>query len=156
MSNYGPPPNPYQPPAPPGAYGPPQGYGQPQGYGYGQQQGYGYGQPVDPSQMGELRIHTSFMFLQWILFLVSTSIQINQQLLTRPWGWTSLPLPAGTYRVRVAFNYLFGPQGDAFRQITVYPGHTTTLRYSAPFFMFMGGDLMEGPAQPTHMLPPAR
>ncbi len=181
---YGPPPGGYPPP--PGGFGapqhPPQGYpqqgypqqGQQQGYpqqgqqpGYPQQgypQGYGqqamqpYGQPqaYDPATMGELRVHTSFFFMQWILFLVSTNVEINGRKMSRPWGWSTIPLPAGPYEVRVSFNYMFGPTGGAVQRIAIHPGYTTTLRYSAPFFLFMGGDLNVIPPQPSHMLPPVR
>ena len=126
-----------------------------QGYGQGMVQ-QGYGQPAygpDPATMGELRIHTSFLFLMWVLFFVSTRIEVNGQVINRPWGWSSFPLPAGTHQVRIAFNYMFGPMGGAMRNINIYPGHTSVLRYSAPFFIFMSGDLSEMPAQPTHMLP---
>jgi hypothetical protein len=117
---------------------------------YGQPQGY------DPATMGELRVHTSFFFLQWILFLVSTNVEINGRRVSRPWGWSTIPLPAGPYEVRVSFNYMFGPTGAAVQRIAIHPGYTTTLRYSAPFFLFMGGDLNVIPPQPSHMLPPVR
>lgn len=120
-----------------------QGYGQ-----YGMQQA----QAPDPSTYGELRVHTDFFFLMWVLFLVSTRIEINGQATNRPWGWSSFPLVAGTYEIRISFNYIFGPQGTAVRNVNIYPGHVTTLRYSAPFIIFMSGDLSETPAQPMQQL----
>ena len=126
-----------------------------QGYGQQQQQQYGMQQVQgpDPATYGELRVHTDFLFLMWVLFFVSTRIEINGQAVNRPWGRSSFPLVAGTYQVRIAFNYMFGPRGTAVRNVNIYPGHVTQLRYSAPFIIFMSGDLSETPAQPFHMLP---
>lgn len=121
-----------------------QGYGQ-----YGVQQM----QQPDPATYGELRIHTGFLFLMWVLFFVSTRIEINGQAVNRPWGFSSFPLAAGTYQIKIAFNYMFGPQGTAVRNVNIYPGHVTMLRYNAPIFIFLSGDLTETPAQPMHMLP---
>ena len=126
-------------------------------------QGYGAMAPMgDPSQamqmagppMGELRIHTSFFFLMWVLFFVSTRIEINGHVINKPWGWSSFPLPAGQHQVRIAFNYIFGPVGGAMRTVSVYAGHTTVLRYSAPWLIFLSGDMYEAPPQPSQYLMP--
>ena len=106
------------------------------------------GSPATPNQFGRLEVHTGFFFLAWILFFVSTGITINGQLTPRPWGLSYWDLPPGIYRVRVHFNYLFGPTGGAERQVQIYPGHTTRLKYEAPFFMFMPGTLYEQQATP--------
>lgn len=113
--------------------------------------GYGMQGAGDHSQMGELRINTSFFPLLWILFFCTTRIEINGHAINRPWGWSSFPLPAGTHQIRIAFNYMFGPQGTAVRNVNIYPGHVTTLRYGAPFIIFMSGDLTEMPAQPMQL-----
>lgn len=103
--------------------------------------------------LGRLEIHTSFFFLAWILFFVSTGIEINGQKHGRPWGNSYFDLPAGTYHLKIYFNYLFGPAGVSTRQVTIYEGHTTKLRYSAPWIVFLSGTVYESPPQPWNQLP---
>jgi hypothetical protein len=121
-----------------------------QGYGMVPAPGYGMQQPQ--GGQGELKIHTSFFILMWILYFFSTKIEINGQAVNKPWGVSSFPMPAGTHQLRVSFNYLFGPAGTAVRNVTVHAGHTTTVRYSAPWLIFLAGDLTEQAPQPMQQL----
>jgi hypothetical protein len=106
--------------------------------------------------MGELRVHTNFFVLQWVLFLVTTFIELNGQRQRRPWGHSTFPVAAGDYQLRVGFHYIFGPTGTAVANIRIYPGHVTQVRYDAPFIMFLSGSISAMPPVPQQYLPPAR
>ena len=70
-------------------------------------------------------------------------VELNGQRVKRPWGRSSWQLAPGPYVLRVGFNYIFGPMGWGQRQIMIYPGQTTALRYSAPAIIFLSGELFE-------------
>jgi hypothetical protein len=122
------------------------------------------GQPVQPQYPiqqaqfsptqggGWLEVKTEFFFMLWILFFVSTGIEVNGQRHRRPWGVTTLELPPGNHQVKIYFNYLFGPAGVSIRNVTVHPGHITRLRYSAPWLVFLSGSVTEMPPVPMAQL----
>lgn len=95
------------------------------------------------TMLGELQLETTFFPLMWVLYLVSTVVELNGQRVKRPWGRSSWQLAPGPYVLRVGFNYIFGPMGWGQRQIMIYPGQTTALRYSAPAIIFLSGELFE-------------
>lgn len=110
---------------------------------------------VQAAGWGRLEVHTSFNFLLWILFFVSTGIEINGQKNDRPWGDSFFDLPAGTYHLRIYFNYLLGPSGISQTQVTIHPGYSTKLSYRAPWLVFLSGTLREEAPAPVAQLPPA-
>jgi hypothetical protein len=106
--------------------------------------------------MGAIEIKTSFIFLQWILFLVTPRIEINGMVQERKWGTHRFDLPAGGYNIRVWFPYFLMSQcGMAQTQVPVNPGAVTVLSYDAPFFLFMGGTITPQGMKPMMgMAPP--
>ncbi len=129
---------------------PPQGHGQP-GQGH---PGQGY-QPPAGAGTGRLEIHSSFFpLIMWFLFFTGPRITIDGREEKRSWGTTSFDLYEGVHVVKVHIPNLFGPGGKAERQIQIWPGYTTKLRYSAPtFFAALAGSLMEAGTEPVAQLP---
>jgi hypothetical protein len=101
------------------------------------------------SPMGVLDLNLNFLFLQWILLLVTPHLTINGYPQRRKWGRHFIELPPGTHHVRVSFPYLFTDHcGPADAMVPIYPGMATRLDYEAPLIVFMGGTLrMYGPFQ---------
>lgn len=102
---------------------------------------------------GRLSIYTSHNPLAWMLYFVSTSIEINGQAQKQPWGTTTYDLAEGVYSVRVYFNYLFGPAGIGETQVQIYAGHDSYLNYRPPFFVFSPANLIEAQRRPFYQLP---
>jgi hypothetical protein len=115
--------------------------------GHGQQQGFS--PPEGGGGMGRLELHSSFFPLMWFLFFTSLRVTINGHEQLRKWGTAHLDLPAGVHHVRVHFPNLFGPGGVAERQVQIWPGHATRLRYEAPLlFAALRGTIADCGTQP--------
>ena len=127
----------------------------PPGQGHPPQQLQQHPQQAPATGMGRLVVHTEFFPLMWILFFVSTGVEVNGYAQKRPWGFTEVDLPAGVHYLRVYFNYMFGPAGIAMRQVQIHPGYVTRLNYSPPWLVFLSGKLQEFPPVPIQQLPPA-
>jgi hypothetical protein len=105
--------------------------------------------PVANAGGGQLEIHLSFLFLQWIPFLVTPRIVINGYPQNRSWGKHVIDMPPGQYQLEAFFPYFFWSKCGLARQvIAIHPGCVTTVRYSAPFFLFMGGSMSVAPPRP--------
>lgn len=119
----------------------------PQGGGFGHAPG-GYGAPAwlppQGGMNGQLQLHTSFFFAFWILFLITPQIEINGQAQRRPWGITTIDLPAGHYRIEVSYRYfVLRKAGLATLDVRIEPGQCTMVRYRAPWFIFLWGGTMK-------------
>jgi len=106
-----------------------------------------------PAPAGQLEVHLSFLFLQWLLYFVSPRIAINGHEQIRAWGANSIHMPAGQYQLDVYFPWIFQSRcGFASQVITIHAGYVTTVRYTAPFFVFMAGTLWAEQPRPMHAI----
>jgi len=95
-----------------------------------------------PAPAGQLEVHLSFLFLQWLLYFVSPRVALNGNVQLRAWGPNVFHMPPGQHQLDVFFPWLFQSRcGLASQVITIHPGYVTSVRYTAPFFTFMPGTL---------------
>ncbi|MFT5358569.1 MAG: hypothetical protein ACI9KE_005808 [Polyangiales bacterium] len=109
--------------------------------------------PHDPARFGRLSVRTSHNPFAWMLFFVSTSVEINGHAQKQPWGTSTYDLPEGVHNVKVYFNYLFGPAGVGMTQVQIYAGHNSHLSYRPPIFIFSTTNIVENERHPIHQLP---
>ena len=111
-----------------------------------------HGQPAPGAMVHQgssgIELEAGFMFLQWLLFLVSPVAVVNGHKHTAKWGHHFIPLPPGQYEVTVYFPWLLTDGGKATRQVVVYDNSATGLKYDAPFFVIMSGSLVERGVRP--------
>ena len=108
----------------------------------------------DPNaRWGRLSVHTSHNPFAWMLFFVSTSVEVNGQKQKHPWGTSTYDLQEGTHHVKVYFNYLFGPACIGTTEIQIHAGHTSHLSYRPPIFIFSKATLIEDERRPIQQLP---
>jgi hypothetical protein len=59
----------------------------------------------------------------------------------RPWGRHLFQLPPGQHDLHVTFTYLFFDACPARILVPIYPAHTTSVIYEAPYFRFINGSM---------------
>lgn len=90
-----------------------------------------------------LEVNTTFFPLQWILYFVKPTVEINGQVHVVPWGRQFAPLAPGQYHVRIYYSYMFGPASMAETPVQIYENHVTGLEYSAALWTFMPGTIRQ-------------
>ena len=86
-----------------------------------------------------LEVNTKFFPLQWMLFLVKPTVEINGQPYSVPWGKQFAPLAPGNYHVKIFFPWM-GQGGVAETQIQVLQSRGHGLEYNAPLHDLHGGE----------------
>jgi len=88
-----------------------------------------------------ISVHTRFIPLAFILFLVKTRLELDGgPPVVRPWGDSFIPVAPGRHQVRCYFVYLFlSRAGDSAITVDVAPGQVVQLRWRAPWLVFLPG-----------------
>src|SRR3979409_2196682 len=95
----------------------------------------------DYSQPAGIRVITGFIPLAFLLYLCTPRLHLDGGPAVRQkWGVTDIPLSPGRHQVRCYFPYLFlSAVGDSSIIVDVAPGQLVTLRWWAPWLIFLKG-----------------
>jgi hypothetical protein len=88
-----------------------------------------------------IRVITKFFPLAFFLFLCTPRIHLDGgPAVARKWGVTDIPVSPGRHQVRCYFPYLFyRAVGDSSTELDVGPGQLVTVRWKAPWLVFLRG-----------------
>jgi hypothetical protein len=90
---------------------------------------------------GVLDLYMTHSALAYLNALATPKVTIDGYPHARPWGRHLFELPAGQHDLRVTFTYLFFDACPGRILVPIYPGHTTSVLYEAPYFRFMNGTM---------------
>jgi len=93
-------------------------------------------------EQSTIKVHTSFLFLQFLLFFCKPIIAIDGGTSEKhSSGDTSLEVSPGQHTVHVETSYFFRTVAKATTTVTVGANETVSLRYRVPLIVFMAGNL---------------
>jgi hypothetical protein len=93
-------------------------------------------------EQGTIKIRTSFLFLQFVLFFFKPTISIDGGDPEKSkWGETTHVVAPGQHTVHVEVPYVFTKVGKATATVEVAAGETVGLAYRTPLIIFMAGRL---------------
>jgi hypothetical protein len=104
----------------------------------------------DYSQAAGIRVITGFLPLAFLLYLCTPRLHLDGgPAVRRPWGVTDIPVSPGRHQVRCYFPYLFmRAVGDSSIVVDVAAGQLVTLRWKAPWLIFLKGTWSPPSVQP--------
>jgi hypothetical protein len=107
------------------------------------------------SQPAGIRVITGFTPLAFLLYLCTPRIHLDGgPAVPRKWGITDIPVSPGRHHVRCYFPYLFHRAvGDSSIVVDVAPGQLVTLRWKAPWLVFLSGKWSTQSVQPLGIQP---
>ncbi len=99
-------------------------------------------------EKGTIKIRTSFLFLQFLLFFFKPVISIDGgEPEKHPWGESDHEVDPGQHTVNVHISYFFGWQvSKAAATVSVGANETVSLAYRPPLFVTQAGSLKVVPA----------
>jgi surface polysaccharide O-acyltransferase-like enzyme len=93
-------------------------------------------------ERGTIKIHSSFYFMQLLLYLCRPIITIDGgSSEKRNWGDTSFEVSPGQHTVHVETSYFFRTVAKATTTVTVGANETVAVRYRVPWLVLMSGKL---------------
>ncbi len=103
---------------------------------------------------GVIEVDTGFFPLALFLYFFDTLVVIDDVAQALPWGTHTFPVQAGQHRVRISHKYFGSQIGANSVDISVPPGHQVSVRYRAPWLIFLKGRITvtgttPGPAAAT-------
>jgi hypothetical protein len=91
---------------------------------------------------GTIKIHSSFIFLQWVFYIFKPTISIDGGTpVKQAWGQSTHSVPAGQHSVHMEVPYIFTKVAKATQSVNVAAGETVALTYRPPLLVFMKGKL---------------
>ena len=96
---------------------------------------------------GTIKIRSSFLFLQFLLFFFKPTISIDGGAAEKhAWGESTHSVAPGEHTVHIEIPYIFTKVGQATETVTVAADETVALTYRPPLIVFMAGKLKLAPA----------
>ena len=93
-------------------------------------------------EQGTIRIHASFLFLQWVFFIFKPTISIDGGEPKKfAWGETTHSVTPGQHTIHVEIPYIFTKIAKATETVNVGANETVALTYRPPLLVFMKGKL---------------
>jgi len=93
-----------------------------------------------------IEVSTNFFPLAIFLYACTPRIEIDGNVMLRPWGTHSVQLQPGMHHVRIYFRYFFMERcGLAASNVVVQPNCVHRLRYDMGWLMFLPGSIRELP-----------
>jgi hypothetical protein len=92
--------------------------------------------------MATINLETKFFPLAFILFLFPPRVEVDGGPAQKiSWGSTALQVAPGSHHLTVYFPYMFIMRraGKAEIDVSVEEGQTVTVRYKAPWLVFLPG-----------------
>jgi hypothetical protein len=109
----------------------------------------------DYSQPAGIRVITRFTPVAFLLYLCTPRLHLDGgPAVPLKWGVTDIPVSPGRHQVRCYFPYLFYKAvGDSSIIVDVAPGQLVTVRWKAPWLVFLSGKWSTQSVQPLGVQP---
>ena len=93
-------------------------------------------------EQGTIKIHSSFLFLQWVFFIFKPTISIDGGEPTKHgWGESTHSVAPGQHTVHIEIPYIFMKVAKATETVNVSANETVAMTYRPPLLVLMKGKL---------------